>query len=148
MQSLAAPDRLELAFLSNLEYFRELTRRSGGVVLDHHGVTCFASPHPLPFLVSGAFRTDPTAAPTEVLSRAEDFFAGLGRAVPLSALVGRDDDLIEVAKASGFTAATSPDPLQVLDRRLDTCAAPGIDFRPVTDAAGIADVIAVCRGLT
>lgn len=139
------PDGLEVAFLSNLEYFRELTRRSGGVVHDEEGVTCFASPHPLPFLVNGAFRTDPAASPNSVLDRAQDFFATLGRGVELTALAGRDDDLISAAVAAGFGASDHSAPLQVLARRrLDGHDVPGIDFRTVTDEAGVADYTAVC----
>jgi hypothetical protein len=140
------PKGLELAFLSNLEYFRELTRSSGGTVLDQDGMTCFASPHPMPFLVSGVFRTDTAASPADVLVRARDFFGPLGRSVALSALVGRDDDVISAAVAAGFTASGDPDPLQVLGRqRLDGYDVSDIDFRTVTDDAGIAALITVCR---
>lgn len=139
------PDGLELAFLSNLEYFRDLTRRSGGTVLDQDGVTCFASTHPMPFLVSGAFRHDQMASPADVLDRAEDFFGALGRGFALSALGGRDDDLISAAVAAGFVASDHPDPLQVLGRqRLNGYEVPGVAFRTVTDEAGIADYITVC----
>ncbi len=139
------PNGLELAFLSNVEYFRELTRRSGGTVLDQDGVTCFASPHPMPFLVSGAFRIDQAASAADVLDRAEDFFGALGRGVALNALEGRDEDLISAAVAAGYTASEHPTPIQVLDRRrLDGYEVPGVDFRTVTDEIGVADYAAVC----
>ncbi|MGB9377596.1 MAG: GNAT family N-acetyltransferase [Mycobacteriales bacterium] len=147
MDKSAVRDGLELAFLSNLEYFRELTRRSGGTVLDEDGVTCFASPHPFPFLVSGAFRTDPSRPPADVLEHLGRFRASRGRSLPLSALGGRDDDLIEAALEVGWTLGESPDPLQVLDRqRLEGHDVAGIAFRPVVDAAGVADLTAVCQG--
>jgi hypothetical protein len=139
----AVPDGLELAFLSNLEYFRELTRRSRGKVVDEGGVTCFASPHPMPFLVSGAFRTDPSTAPADVLARAEEFFAPMGRRIPVSALAGRDDDVIAVALDAGFTAS-DPGPLQVLSRRRLDENVIDVEFRTVTDAAGVSDYATVC----
>jgi len=142
---IEGPEGLELAFRSNLEYFRELTRRSGGTVLDQDGVTCFASPHPMPFLVSGAFRHDQVASPAVVLGRAREFFTALGRSFSLSALEGRDDDLISAALAAGFTASEHSAPLQLLGRQpLDGHQVPGVAFRTVTDEAGIADYAAVC----
>ena len=138
-------DGLQLAFLSNLEYFRELTRRSGGTVLDQDGITSFASPHPMPGLVSGVFRTDPATSPADVLERARDFFAPMGRSIPVSALVGPDDDLIAAAVEAGCTI-DGPVPLQVLARqRLDAHERADIEFRTVADDAGITDYITVCR---
>lgn len=138
-------DSLELAFLSNLEYFRELTRRSGGTVLDQDGITCFASPHPMPGLISGVFRTDPATSPADVLGRAREFFAPMGRSIPVSALVGRDDDLIAAAVEAGCTM-DGPVPLQVLVRqRLDGPDRDDVEFRSVADDAGITDYITVCR---
>ena len=143
---MADPDWLELAFLSNLECFRELTRRSGGSVVDDGGVTCFASPHPMPGLVSGAFRTDPAVAPTEVLARTQEFFGRLGRAAfDLSALAGRDEDLAAGAVDAGWTASTGGDPLQVLTTGpLVGYEVAGVDFRRVTDSSEIAAYTAVC----
>ena len=135
----------ELAFLSNLEYFRELSRRSGGTVLDEGGVTCYASPHPMPFLVNGAFRTDAAAAPAEVLSRSHEFFAQRGRDYHLMALAGRDDDLIAAAAEAGYTVEEGGDPVQVLTTGPVTgFDVPGVEFRAVTDADAVDDYIAVC----
>lgn len=139
------PHGLELAFLSNLAYFRELTRESGGTVLDQNGSTCYASPHPMPFLVSAAYRTDPAMAPALVLAQAQTFFAPLGRPAILTALAGRDDDLIAHAVDAGFVDAGS-EPLQVLPRqRLDGYDVAGVQFRTVTDESGVADYISVAR---
>ena len=135
----------ELAFLSNLEYFRELSRRSGGTVLDEGGVTCYASPHPMAFLVNGAFRTDPAVPPADVLERAHEFFGRIDRAFHVMALSGRDDDLVAAAAEAGYAIEEGGDPVQVLTTGPVTgFDVPDVNFRAVTDVAGVHDYTSVC----
>ena len=121
----------ELAHQSNVEYFRELTRRSGGRVLDADGLTCVASPHPDPHLLNAAFATDRDFPAHDFFDRARDFFARAERRYSFHALVGRDEDLVARALKLGFTGGEEPDPLQVREAApIKVAVPPGLELRP------------------
>lgn len=134
-----------LAHESNVEYFREMTRRSGGRVLDADGLTCVTSPHPDPHLLNAAFATDRDFPADDLLDRALDFFARAQRPFSFHALVGRDEDLVQRGLQLGFTLGGEPDPLQVRNAApIRSAFPPGVDLQRVRDEAGVAQVAAVC----
>ncbi len=136
----------ELVHQSNIEYFRELTRRSGGQVMDVDGLTCVASPHPDPHLLNAAFATDRDFPADDFISRALDFFAGAQRRFSFHALVDRDEDLVAQALKLGFVPGGDPDPLQIREAApISTDLPHGIELRPVLDAPGVSDLTEICR---
>lgn len=137
---------LELADLNFEEYYRDSTRRAGGVVVDDGGVVAYAAPHWLPVLLNGALRSaaaGPSPSAGEVLARAAEFFEPLGRGFSINSRAHADADLDEAAAAAGFVADPGS-PVMVCDARLDDRPPPdGVELRRVTDAAGAADFAAV-----
>lgn len=138
-------DYASRALDAHVEYLRRLTTGSGGTVVEDGGVTCFVSPHPMPFLVNVAVRTDPAGDPGESLLRAQDFFSGRGRGYQFLALDGRDDDLLAAAGAVGHAVDPDRDPVQALTTGpLSGFEVADLDLRRVTDAGGVHDYTAVC----
>ncbi len=143
METLASR---ELAHLSNVEYFREMTRRSGGRVLDAQGLTCVASPHEDVHLLNSAFATDREFPAEGVLDQALEFFSQAGRRFSFHALADRDDDLAEQALGLGFTNGGEADPLQLrMAAPVEVAVPPGLELRQVNDPQGVADLTAVCQ---
>lgn len=101
MSSTPSPpeDLLLVAALNHAESQRELTRRSGGTVLDEGGVLLFAPPHPTPELSNGVIRTGRVSA-AEVLSRARAFFGRRKRGYTVYTRAHADDDLRTACEAA------------------------------------------------
>lgn len=133
----------ELADLNYAEATREMTRRSGGAVLDEGGVMLAAGGHALPVLVNCAMRTDPRVAPDAVLARARRFFAPRRRGFSVVARAHLDGDLETACTAAGL-ATFGAAPGMVLTRRLaDAVPPPGVRLRRVATAADAAAYAAV-----
>ena len=136
----------ELAHLAHVEYCRDLTRRSGGRVLDEDGLTCLAAPHPDPHLLNVAFATDREQPAHDLFDLARAFFARAERRFSFQALVGRDEDLVDRARRLGFVGDGEPDPLQARAAApITPIDPPGVEIRPVLDAAGVADLVLVAQ---
>lgn len=133
----------ELSDLNYAEAIREMTRRSGGAVLDEGGVLLAAGGHALPVLVNAAMRLDPGVPPGEVLRCARRFFAPRRRGFSVVARAHVDADLQEACAAAGL-AAFGAAPGMVLARRLpDAVPPPGVVLRRVATAADAAAFAAV-----
>lgn len=132
---------------AHVAYFRALTERGGGTVVDDDGVVSWRSRHPMGFLVNGVLRSEPTVDPAAVIGAADERFTG---DYELVAFVGRDDDLVDYATGIG-AAAGGGDPIQVL-ASIDALVAPdplaGVELRAVSDPAGVADVARVNQAAT
>ena len=102
----------------------------------------YQSPAPLPFLVNGVARTDPSVAPAAVLGAAAAAFGDRGFEV--LCLDGRDDDLRAAAEAAGFQTG-SPDPLQATARVPDPAPIDhsAFDIRLAEYAADVDDIVTI-----
>jgi hypothetical protein len=144
-----AVDRLaRLGHANQLEWFREMTRWSGraGALDESDGVLLFATGTDFPVSCNGAARTDPGVPATEVLARADAWFAARGRGYMLTASDHRgvDDDLQAAAGAAGLALLGEP-PEMVVDHPVAAPTVPdGVTLTWVDDAAGLAAFVAVC----
>jgi len=128
-------ERRELSDLNYAEATREMTRRSGGAVLDEGGVLLVAGAHALPVLVNAVMRVNPRVAPGEVLERARRFFAPRRRGFSVIARAHLDADLQSACATAGLVVFGAA-PGMVLDRRLpDPAPPPGVALRRVATAA-------------
>ncbi len=129
---------LELSDLNYAEALRELARRSGGVVHDEDGLMLYASPHPFPVLVNGAFRTDGRLKPGAILERVRAFFAPRERGFTINVRAHADADLRTVCDEAGLVQIGDA-PGMVLDHRLADAVPPaGVTLRRVTTVADAA----------
>ena len=127
---------------AHVAYFRALTQRGGGTVVDHGGIVSWHSPHPMGFLVNAVFRVDPAVDAAEVLKEADRRFV---TGYEVVTVVDRDDDLFDLAVELGADCE-GPDPIQVLadPSSVGKPTVPSsIELRTVTDVAGVADVARV-----
>lgn len=141
MPSMDADSRALAAFNAHVAYFRGLIEASGGSVAHERGVLTWAGPHPLPFLINTALRTDPAVDPAVVRKTADAVFKSLGRSYELAGLVGRDDDLIALIESTGVEVG-APDPIQMVEPGSFSGVAtvPELELRAVTDPDGVAAV--------
>ena len=127
---------------AHVAYFRALTQRGGGTVVDHGGIVSWRSTHPMPFLVNAVFRVDPLVDAAEVLKEADRRFV---TGYEVVTVVDRDEDLFDLAVELG-AHGEEPGPIQVL---ADPSSAgkptvpSSIELRTVRDVAGVADVARV-----
>lgn len=129
---------IELSDLNLAEAYRELTRRSGGTVLDEDGILCYAGAHPLPVLVNGVIRTDDRLPADDALARAQRFFAERGRGFTVQVRAHADADLQAAAVSAGLTSFGEP-PAMVLAHRLrDPEPPPGVRLDVVRTGADVA----------
>jgi ribosomal protein S18 acetylase RimI-like enzyme len=141
---------IELSDLNFAEATRELARRAGGAVHDEDGLLLFAGNHPLPVLVNGAFRTGPQACgASDVVARANAFFAPRGRGYSVLCRAHLDADLASAAAAAGM-AQFGDSPAMVLEQRLPDVTPPaGVVVRRVeseADASAFGDVMGLAYG--
>jgi ribosomal protein S18 acetylase RimI-like enzyme len=104
------------------------------------------SPHPV--ISNAAFRVDDELDPSELLERAQAFFAPRERGFAVWARDGaaEDLDLIEAAEAVGLKQVYAM-PEMVLDRRAEAHPAPpGVQLRRVVSASDAADYWRVATG--
>lgn len=117
MRPILKPDEaaLALADRSNQELYREVARRTPGARIEEgDGLCLVAGVHPSPIIVNTAFRTDPRVPATSVISRAEAFYAALGRRFGLMTNASVDGDIDRTIEADGWRAIELPG--MVLDR--------------------------------
>jgi hypothetical protein len=132
-----------LAHMNYLAFARESTLWSDrGVVHDGDGVLLHASGADFPFVVNGAYRTDPTASPADVLGAADEFFGRWDRGYTL-VTAPWDEDLAAHAEAEGLWAfGTSPE-MVCRERLADVDPPEGIVLRQATTEADLADFLIV-----
>lgn len=132
-----------LAHLNYLAFARESTLWSDrGVVHDVDGVLLFASGSDFPFVLNGAFRTDPTVEPARVIEVADAFFDEHERGYTVVTAPWEEDLAAHVDAAGLWAFGTTPE--MVCRTRLEDRDPPeGIELRQAVDEAGIADFLAV-----
>jgi GNAT superfamily N-acetyltransferase len=136
-------DQLLLCHENYVEFHRTTQRRSDGTVLEEAGVCMWAGNNPFPIFTNSAARTDPNAAPDDVIARARAFFAERERSWSLSTLSPLDDDLEAVAKAGGLNQLTNA-PQMVIDLPLSEVEPPSdVTLRLVEDAVAMHDFAVV-----
>jgi ribosomal protein S18 acetylase RimI-like enzyme len=104
------------------------------------------SPHPV--ISNAAFRVDDELDPSELLQRAQAFFAPRERGFAVWARdgVAEDRDLIDAAKAAGLKEVYAM-PEMVLDHRAEIHPLPtGVELRRVVSASDAADYWEVATG--
>ena len=137
-----AVDELALADLNFAEMCRGISRSSGGRVLDVDGLVMWSGTHPSPALINGLIRTRDARPPAaEILDLADRWFGEIGHKYSVHVRVGKDDDLEAAAKQRGLAHMLDL-PVMVYEGPLPEVAVPdGYTITPVTDAAGVHDVL-------
>lgn len=135
---MATPDA---GNLNLIEFTREDVRwQRPYTLLEEDGVLMFAGASDFPAYNNGVHRVDDSTPGTEVVARATQFFAALGRGFSLWVRdTGEDEDLREAAEAAGIVAF-GDSPQMVCRARLPEQPLPeGVEIRMVTDRAGARD---------
>jgi hypothetical protein len=135
-------DELALADLNFAEMCRGISRSAGGRVLDVDGLVMWSGTHPSPALINGLIRTSGGRPPAaEIFELADRWFGEIGHAYSVHVRVGKDDDLEAAAKERGLAHMLDL-PVMVYEGRLPDFTVPdGYTMAPVTDAAGVHDVL-------
>lgn len=136
------PTLARLAHLNYLDFARQSTpwsdagrlEEGGGVLLGRSGTD-------FPFVFNAVARTDPGAAPAEVLARADAFF--FDRGYTLITHPEHDQDLDAHAGALDLFAFGSSPEMVCRQRLADVERTDGIVLRRATDEADIADFVTV-----
>jgi ribosomal protein S18 acetylase RimI-like enzyme len=139
-----------LGHLNYVETSRELARQTGsqGEVLESDGLLLCAATVDFPVLMNVAWRVDPTLDATEVVARADEWFAARRRGWSLSVRDGWDvdDDLRAAAEAAGLASVLNM-PEMVCRHRLDDRPSAGhVELRWATDDDGTRDFATVSDG--
>lgn len=133
-----AEEVVRLARRTLAEVLKETARRCGGVVLEERGLLLVAGNHPCPVLVNSALRIG-TMDASEVLSRAEAFFAKRGHPYEMWIRDGADSDLEKTALAAGMRLAAELSGMVLHHCPGDPEPSPGIEIRRVEGIRGIQD---------
>ena len=135
-------DDLALADLNFAEMCRGISRAAGGRVLDVDGLVMWSGAHPSPALINGLIRTRDTFPPAaEIFDLADRWFGEIGHKYSVHVRVGKDDDLEAAAQERGLAHMLDL-PVMVFKGPLPDFTVPdGYTMAPVTDAAGVRDVL-------
>lgn len=107
---------LDLAYRSTIDGFRDMTAANReGIVREENGVAVWLSPHPLPMLLNGAARIDPSVLAHDALQLAKAFFEERGRGFTFYGREGVDDDIMKAADEAGMVAMGEGAPLMAVD---------------------------------
>jgi len=111
-------------------------------VLDIDGLVMWSGAHPSPALINGLIRTRDARPPAaEIFDLADRWFGEIGHKYSVHVRVGKDDDLEAAAKERGLAHMLDL-PVMVFDGPLPDFKVPdGYTIAPVTDAAGVRDVL-------
>ena len=122
-----------------------MTRWGEGRLEERDGVVLYATGSTLPMLLNGVHRLHDDVAATDVVRRADEFFAALGRGYCVMIRdTGQDDDLQAACEAAGLVAFGDPGPQMVCRSRLeDRPPDEGVEVRVVTTPEDVADFGAV-----
>jgi hypothetical protein len=131
----------------NLIAFSRALARWGrrGSLLEEGGVLAFAGGSWIPVIGNGAFRTDDSITPADLIGTADAFFAARRRGYSIKVRdSGQDDDLRAACEAAGFEAFGDQVPEMICRHPIDVPdLPPGTALRAVDDAQGIADFATV-----
>jgi hypothetical protein len=123
-----------------ISFNRALTRwSSSGALEESGGAVLCAGGTWIPVVANSAFRRDDTLEATELLGRADAFFAGLGRGYTVKVRdTGADADLQRACTAAGLEAFGAPVPQMIRRSPLPDLAAPdAVVLRRVADDSGL-----------
>jgi hypothetical protein len=131
-----------------VEFAREKARWSGnrGELAERSGAVLFSSGSDFPVESNGAIRLDPTADPDDVIDVADAWFSdrGKGWSLATSSAIPGDDALAARAEDRGLLRILDS-PAMVCDGPLEPAVAPdGTTLRVIDDAAGVAELVAIC----
>ncbi len=136
-----------LLHLNFQAFSRETARWSGraGEIVERDGLLLMASGSTFPVEFNALWRLDPTVPAADAIAAADAWFGAKGRVY--GAHVRPDDpedqDLAAALEAAGFLGL-EPHPEMVCRARIDPEVVPDdVELRWVTDAAGMADVVAI-----
>jgi Acetyltransferase (GNAT) domain len=141
-----SPDPAELGYRNLIAFSRAVTRWSTwGALEESDGVVLCAGGSWIPLVGNAAYRTDTSVDPTELISRARDFFAGVGRGFSIKVRDnGEDDDLRQACLAAGIEGFGETAPQMLVRHPLpDHPPVPGVTVRPVDDEGGLRAFVAV-----
>ncbi len=135
-----------LGHLNLIEFSREQARWGvGGAVEESDGVVLVASGSWLPVLCNCGFRGDDRIAPALLVERSDAFFGARRRGYTIMVRdTAVDDDLRRGCETAGLVAFGEPAPEMACTAPVTEHRPDGVDIRPVTTAAGVADFAAVC----
>lgn len=130
-----------LGHLNLLELSRESTRWGwSGAIEESDGILLFATGSWLPVVCNGAFRSDDSASPAELIGRADSFFGSRGRGYTVMVHDTPDDeDLRESCRAGGLQVFGEPAPEMIITAPVDQPKLAGVDIGPVTTVEGVVD---------
>lgn len=139
-------DTGRLGHLNLIEASRESTRwGTGGALEESDGIVLFATGTSIPVICNGAFRTDDSASPAELIARADTFFGARHRGYTVMVRdIPADDDLRRACEIGGLTAFGEPSPEMVCTGPVPDNPPDGIELRTVTTVESVADFASVC----
>jgi hypothetical protein len=143
---MAAQAEARLGHENLMAYTRAMTQwGSRGALHEDAGTLLAAGGSWIPVIGNGAFRAEDSVAPTELLDRADAFFARRKRGYSVKIRdSGEDDDLARACEERGLTPFGDPVPQMICTQRLDPGPSPdGIALRAVRDEQGLGDFAAV-----
>jgi ribosomal protein S18 acetylase RimI-like enzyme len=139
-------DEARLAYATLIAYSRATTTwcRRGSFEEDG-GVLSYAGGSWIPVNCNGVFRLDESVPATEVIGRADAFFARRKRGYTVKIRdTGQDDDLAALCAAEGLEPIGEPFPEMICRAPFADVSPPdGVDVRVVNDEQGLLDFIAV-----
>ena len=141
-----SPAEAELGHRNLIAFSRSITRwGSRGSLEEGDGAVLCAGGTWIPVVANGAFRADDALGGDELIARADVFFGNLARGYSVKVRdSGEDDDLRAACAASALAPFGDPVPQMI---RYATLESPppvdGVVLRPVEDAQGVHDFIAV-----
>jgi GNAT superfamily N-acetyltransferase len=134
-----------LGHLNLIELSRESTRWGvGGALEESDGIVLFATGSWLPVVCNGAFRSDDTASPAELIGRADSFFAARKRGYTVMVRdTATDRGLRQACEKAGLTVFGEPSPEMICTAPVEPFCPEGVEIRPITTVEGVADFATV-----
>jgi ribosomal protein S18 acetylase RimI-like enzyme len=134
-----------LGHLNLIELSRESTRWGvGGALEESAGILMFATGSWLPVVCNGAFRTDDSASPAELIARADSFFGARKRGYAVMVRdTATDADLRRACETAGLAVFGEPSPEMICTAPVASAPPEGIEIRHITTTQGVADFATV-----
>ena len=139
-------DPAELGYRNLIAFSRAVTRWSAsGALEESDGVVLCAGGSWIPLVGNAAYRTDISVDPSELIDRAQAFYAGVKRGFSIKVRDdGQDDDLRRACVTAGIEAFGETAPQMLVRHPLPDPTPPGdIVVRPVDDEEGLRAFVAV-----
>jgi hypothetical protein len=141
----AEPDS-DLVALSDAAWHgveREIVTRAGGTAEEIDGLLFTYSPHhAAPFIVNGAFRTDPTVPPAHAVANVRNYYAGRGRIAGIGTHA-HDADLEEELRSTGWEQLVALAGMVALDPIARGTPAVDVELQRVDNPARLEQMVRV-----